>query len=226
MRDGLAGGAISIVVALLVGGCASAAPAEVLDQRVRFDSVVELPAPILDGDVSFEAAVERRRSAREFASESIPPDVVGQLLWAGQGITDSAGRRAAPSAGARYPIELYAVTDQTVGHYLPDQHRVEQRSDDRVLGRLGELAFGQEWIADAPFVIVIAAVPERTAVEYGAVADSLVDRESGHVAQNILLQATALGLASVPVGGFDPTAVARLLALPPGHDVRYLVPVG
>ncbi len=62
--------------------------------------------------------------------------------------------------------------------------------------------------------------------EYGAVSTALVDRESGHVAQNILLEATAIGLAAVPVGGFEPEPVARLLGLPDGHDVRYLIPVG
>ena len=44
--------------------------------------------------------------------------------------------------------------------------------------------------------------------------------------ENILLQASALGLAAVPVGGFDPAAVERLLALPPGQTVLYLIPVG
>jgi nitroreductase len=53
-----------------------------------------------------------------------------------------------------------------------------------------------------------------------------VNKESGHAAQNLLLQATALGLAAVPVGGFDPAALSRLVALPPGHEVLYLIPVG
>jgi nitroreductase len=51
-------------------------------------------------------------------------------------------------------------------------------------------------------------------------------REAGHVAQNMLLQATALELAAVPVGGFDPKPIGRALALPPGEQVLYLLPVG
>ncbi len=215
-----------VVVAGLAVSCASSAPHQVLDQRVRFDETVELPAPTVDGSVSFEAAVSSRRSERSFSDRSLPMETVGQLLWAGQGVTNDAGRRAAPSAGARYPIELYTVTAETVGHYIPDTHWLERRADATVLGRLGELAFGQEWVSDAPLVVVIAAVPERTELEYGALADALIDRESGHVAQNVLLQATVLGLSSVPVGGFDPAAVATVLALPPGQDVRYLIPIG
>ncbi len=226
-RSRLAGAvAAAIGIGLVIGACASAAPPEVLDQGLRFDTVIQLPEPTRDGEVSLEAALDGRRSRRTFAPDPIPVGTIGQLLWAGQGITDERGRRSAPSAGARYPIELYIVTGDTVGHYLPDDHRVERRSDDQVLDTLGELAFGQEWVSDAPLVLVIAAAPARTEAEYGAVAEALVDRESGHVAQNILLQATVLGLSSVPVGGFDPAAVARALALPPGQDVRYLIPIG
>lgn len=214
------------ILLVLLFGCASSAPPEVLARSTRWETVVDLPAPTLDGPVSLEAAIADRRSRRTFGASDIPLAEVGQILWAGQGLTDAEGRRAAPSAGGRYPIELYVVTAGSVAHYLPEGHRLEQRPDRSTLDRLGPLAFGQEFVSDALVVVVIAAVPGRTEVEYGAVAESLVDREAGHVAQNILLQATVLGRASVPVGGFDPAAVATELALPPGHDVRYLIPIG
>jgi SagB-type dehydrogenase family enzyme len=163
---------------------------------------------------------------REYATTPLTLDEIGQLLWAGQGITDDDGRRTAPSAGARYPLELYAITAAELMHYLPAGHRVEQRADTTILGALPDAAFDQEFVGDAPLVVVIAADPSRTEQEYGAMADDLVNREAGHAAQNILLQATALGLAAVPVGGFDPAAVAGLLALPPGQAVQYLIPIG
>lgn len=216
---------VAILLVLLLG-CASSAPPEVLAASSRWETVVDLPAPKLDGPVSLESAIADRRSRRTFGAGDIPLAEVGQILWAGQGLTDAEGRRAAPSAGGRYPIELYVVTAGSLAHYLPDGHRLEQRPDRSTLDRLGQLAFGQEFVGDAPVVVVIAAAPGRTEIEYGAVAESLVDREAGHVAQNILLQATVLGLASVPVGGFDPAAVATELALPPDHDVRYLIPIG
>jgi SagB-type dehydrogenase family enzyme len=111
-------------------------------------------------------------------------------------------------------------------HYIPAGHRVEQRADTTTLAALPDTAFGQDFVGSAPLVVVIAADPARTEQEYGAMAGDLVNLEAGHAAQNVLLQATALGLAAVPVGGFDPAAVARLLALPPGEEVRYLIPVG
>jgi nitroreductase len=50
--------------------------------------------------------------------------------------------------------------------------------------------------------------------------------EAGHAAQNLALQATALGLGSVTVGAFDDAAVARLLRLPSDEAPLYLMPVG
>ena len=217
-----------VIVATLMTGCASEAPNEILQQTQRYPTVVELPAPDLNGTLSLEQALHERRSAREYATTPLTLDQVGQLLWAGQGITDDDGDgyRTAPSAGARYPLELYAVTAADLMHYLPIGHRVEQRADTTTLEALADAAFDQEFVSSAPLVVVIAAEPARTEQEYGAVAGDLVNREAGHAAQNILLQATALGLAAVPVGGFDPAAIARLLALPPGQVVLYLIPVG
>ena len=214
------------VVATLSAGCASAAPSDILQQTERYPTVLELPAPDLDGPLSLEQALHERRSGREYATTALTLDEIGQLLWAGQGITDDGGYRTAPSAGALYPLELYAITAADLMHYVPAGHRVEQRADATTLEALPDAAFDQAFVGDAPLVVVIAADPARTEQEYGAVGEDLVNREAGHAAQNILLQATALGLAAVPVGGFDPEAVARLLALPPGQAVLYLIPVG
>lgn len=214
------------VVVTLSAGCAAPAPPEVLNQTERFATVVELRAPDVTGPISLEQVLSERRSVREFASGTLTVDAIGQLLWAGQGMTDARGYRTAPSAGALYPLELYAVTATELMHYLPVEHRVEVRADTTTVDGLADLAFGQEFVSSAPLVLVITADPARTEHKYGAVAQDLVNREAGHAAQNILLQATALELAAVPVGGFDPAGVARMLALPPGHTVLYLIAVG
>ena len=99
-----------VIVATLLAGCASEAPSEILQQTQRYPTVIELPAPDLNGTLSLEQALDERRSVREYAATPLTLDEVGQLLWAGQGITDDDGYRTAPSAGARYPLELYTVT--------------------------------------------------------------------------------------------------------------------
>lgn len=217
--------ALAVVAALTVS-CASGAPTAVLEQTRRYDEIVDLPIADLSGSISLERALLQRRSHRDYTSEELPLATLGQLFWAGQGVTDDAGHRTAPSAGALYPLELYAVTATTFGHYLPAQHRVEQRSDVSTMTRLTAAAFDQEFVASAPAVLVITGVQVRTEAKYGAAAGELMNREAGHAAQNVLLQASALDLAAVPVGGFDPISVARLLALGPGEEVLYLIPVG
>lgn len=206
--------------------CASSAPEAVLAATERYTQVVDLGEPDRTGVVPLEQTLVQRRSQREYAPEVLPRDMIGQLFWAAQGITDNGGHRTAPSAGALYPLELYALTGTMLMHYLPTGHRIEQRPDTTTLPALTAAAFDQQFVSAAPTVLVITGIRARTEAKYGAVAGDLMNREAGHVAQNILLQATALGLSITPVGGFDPVAVERLLALPIGEEVLYLIPVG
>jgi SagB-type dehydrogenase family enzyme len=171
-------------------------------------------------------AFARRRSQRDFRPDPLPLATLSQLLWAGQGVTSPDGKRAAPSAGALYPLELYVVTSAQVMHYLPDGHRAETRAVPDLRAGLEAAAFGQPSVGAAPAVIVVAAVPGRTRRKYGTRAEAFVDREAGHATQNILLQAAARGLAAVPVGSLDPSRAAATLALPPGQIVLYFIPVG
>jgi len=75
-------------------------------------------------------------------------------------------------------------------------------------------------------VVAIAATERRTTQKYGSRGVRYVHMEAGHVAQNILLQATALGLGGTPVGAFDDDAVAKLLRLNRDEQPLYLLPLG
>lgn len=216
---------IGLAALPLAGGCAAHAPAWVRSATGRFTREIPLPAPVLGGR-SLDGVLRARRSVRSYRPEPLRFTTIAQLLWAGQGVTSSDGKRTAPSAGALYPLELYVVTAQQLMHYLPDANRVETRDVADLRPRLQDAAEGQDAIGAAPAVIVMAAVPERTRSRYGTRATSFVDREAGHAAQNILLEATALGLAAVPIGSVDPVGAAEVLGLPPDHVVLYAIPVG
>ena len=191
------------------------------------DKPKDLPPPVLTGRMSLEEAVNARRSTREFTDQPLTLKDIAQLCWAGQGITAPAsGYRASPSAGALYPIELYVVTADGVDHYRPRDHRLEPHLSGDQRPALQRAALGQEAIGDAPVCMVIAAVVERTARKYGRRAERYCFIEAGHVGQNVLLQATALHLAGVPIGAFEDDAVAAVLKLPKTHRVLYLLPVG
>ena len=70
------------------------------------------------------------------------------------------------------------------------------------------------------------AKPERTAAKYGDRAERYTLLEAGHVTQNLLLQATALGLGAVPIGAFGELEVQQALGIPDDHQPAYVVPVG
>jgi SagB-type dehydrogenase family enzyme len=177
--------------------------------------------------MSLEEALARRRSIRELSGEPLTIAEIGQLLWAAQGVTDAQGRRTAPSAGALYPLELYAVTPQGVFHYLPAQHAIQAVRDGDLRPRLRSAAFDQAPIGDAPLVVVVAGVTARTAAKYGTErARRYVDLEAGHAAQNLLLEAVALGLGGVPIGAFDDAAVSAVVGLGSGEEPLYLLAVG
>ncbi len=188
---------------------------------------INLPAPRLEGEFSLEEALAKRRSVRQFRPEPLNSEQLSQLLWATQGITDPAGLRTAPSAGALYPLEIYVVLPQGVYHYNPHQHQLSQKRAGDLRPDLHAVALRQDAILQAPLTVVITAVYERTEAKYGKQrSPRYVHMEAGHAAQNLLLQAVALGLGSVPIGAFYDEGVKTALGLPADHQPLYLLPVG
>jgi SagB-type dehydrogenase family enzyme len=191
------------------------------------DSVTPLPSPRLDGPVSLEETLGRRRSVRFFGSDPVSGADLSQLLWAAQGITDPSGKRTAPSAGALYPLETYAVTPDGIFHYEPVAHALALvRSGDH-RDDLYNAALMMDSVRRAPLTIALAAVYARTEAKYDRErAPRYVHLEAGHAAQNILLQAEALGLGAVPLGAFFDDEVGEVLGLSSDQIPLYLVSVG
>ena len=188
---------------------------------------IALPRPAHSGRRSFEEILAARRSVRAFAPAPLTVDQIAQLLWAAQGIMNLEGDRTAPSAGALFPLEAYVALAQGFYHYHPRRHQLERRIAGDVREDLFQAALLQEAVRLAPAVFVLAGVPERSAIKYGSVrALRYVAMEAGHAAQNLLLEAVALGLASVPIGAFEDAKVRRILDLPDEQDPLYLLPVG
>lgn len=196
-------------------------------QPVIAGKISGLPEPNTTGSVFLEQTLEKRRSIRSFKTDKLSIDQISQLLWAAQGITaPMSGFRTAPSAGATYPLELYVVTGDWVGLYQPRGHKLNILSNKDQRTKLAAASFGQMFISKAPLSIVIASVPARTEGRYGKKAKRYINMEVGHAAQNIHLQAVALGLGSVPVGAFSELAVKKILNLPENQIPLYIIPVG
>jgi SagB-type dehydrogenase family enzyme len=199
----------------------------ILMVALQTDNLIKLPPPRESSQFSFEEALARRRSVRSFSSAELRLEEIGQLLWAAQGITEKTeGFRTAPSAGALYPLEIYVIMHSGVYHYQPRGHQLQRTQENDLRIRLSHAALRQESVREAPVVFVIAGVYERTTWKYGERGRRYVHIEVGHAAQNLLLQATALGFGAVPIGAFDDEQVEKLLKLPKDQKTFYLIPVG
>ena len=208
-------------------GCARREPFAPTSGVTVLGQITPLPEPKTSGLVSLEAALQSRRSTRDFTSQELDPGEISQLLWAAQGITDPRGFRTAPSAGALYPLELYTVTADGVFHYLPQDHALKVIQGGDLRASLRDAALGQDPVLDAPLILVITAVYERTLAKYGPErSPRYVHLEAGHVAQNVLLQAIALDMGAVPIGAFYDAEVQAVLGLPEDHQPLYLIPIG
>ena len=219
---------IQCVFAIVLWVCLMAPTAESdMLRDTESPTTIQLPRPARSGVVSLEEALSQRRSARRFAPGPLSERQLSQLLWAAQGTTSSEGYRTAPSAGALYPLEIYVVLPTGFYHYRPDRHRLDRVSAEDLRPALCRAALEQEAIREAETVFVMTAVYERTVLKYGTErSPRYVHLEAGHAAQNLLLEAVALGLGAVPIGAFHDAEVQRVLSLPRNQQPLYLIPVG
>ncbi|MFQ5600972.1 MAG: SagB/ThcOx family dehydrogenase [Candidatus Krumholzibacteriia bacterium] len=179
------------------------------------------------GSLSLDAALWRRRSVRDFAHETIHARTIARLLWAAQGITDADEQhRTAPSAGATYPLEVLAATDEILARYVPEEHALEVLQSKDLRSAIASVTVDQKWVKDAPAVFVFAAEESRTARRYGRRATRYVLMEVGCASQNLMLEAAALGLGSCAVGAFDDAKLRRILGVPRSWKPYLVVPVG
>jgi len=196
---------------------------------------IPLPPPKPVSGVVVEEAVLARRSIREYLSKPLTLNQLALLLWSAQGITELRyGLRAAPSAGATYPIELYVVigeglvesVSKGVYRYLPQNHSLILHKPGDVRRELAEAALKQPWVKEAPVTLAFCVVFARTTARYGRRGFRYVFMDVGHAAQNVYLMATALGLGTVGVGAFNDEEVATILGLRSDEVPAYLMPVG
>lgn len=200
---------LAIVLCVIVGG----------------SDMVKLPDPDFT-DRSVEECIELRRSVRNYQNKTLSIQQISNILWSAQGLTDDRnGFRAVPSAGATYPLIVFVAKKDGLYRYVPESHGLKQEVKRDIRKDIAIAALGQGFINDAGAVIIITAIYERTTQRYGERGVRYVHIEAGHCAQNIHLEAVALGLGSVPVGAFDDEKLSELLGLEREKPL-YIIPVG
>lgn len=178
-------------------------------------------------DVSLTDVLTKRQSVREFGPEPVTLEQLAVLCkltygWNQERDVELDGGvisyRFVPSAGRLFPLELYLVTPQTpnygkedycdIWHYEPNSHVIERihcvkATDIRT-------AF-VHFPATMPVVGLLTGVIPRLTWKYGDRAYRYAHLEAGHVGQNLVLAATALGLGSCPIVSFYDDAIHDIL---------------
>jgi len=212
------------------------------------------PAPALDEDPSPDVwtCVGRRRSVRSFEASPLTLVDLSRLLWASAGVTSSFitphGQeffRAAPTAGALYPIETYVVVNRVEGlqpglyHYrvtgldilerpiIEGSHSLEQLRVGDLRSEISAAALDQPFCGKAGAVFLWTAVFARTEWKYAERACRYLYLDAGHMAGHLSLAAVAQGLGSCPVGAFYDDEVNALLGIDgESEGIIYMTAVG
>jgi SagB-type dehydrogenase family enzyme len=205
-------------------------------------TVIELPQPRFDGSMSVEKALKNRRSIRSYKTTALTLDDISQILWAGYGITlksenmpafKRGGSRTAPSAGARFPLDLYAVVWNVTGlepgvyWYKSEKHQLVLVKKGDFRAEISRAAFDQPHFRTAAVAIVHSAIYERMMAKYGQRGrERYVCMDLGHSAENIYLQAVALGIGTCAIGAFDDMALKLCVGMTRDEEPLYIMPFG
>ena len=189
-----------------------------------------------DLDRELRQTLQYRRSCRRFGESAISIKDLSVLLWASQGITGRAGNfflRAAPSAGALYPVETYLsvqnveTIDGGLYHFQPAEFSLDKLSGEFSGNKVAEAALGQSFLAQAGVVFIWSAILRRNFSKYGHRGMRYILMDAGHISQNMLLAAEALGLGACPVAAFYDDELNALLGLDGTEEsVIYMAAVG
>jgi len=194
----------------------------------------------------YTSLLDDRRSARVYdKTEPLLQNQLAFLLWSTQGIQEIRGRnyatfRPVPSGGARHAFETYFIARNVEGleagiyHYLPLEHIGEKKVAIEFIGEVTnhqqlvtEMLVGQEWASHAPVVFFYSCVAYRAEWRYNVFAHRVVLIDVGHVGQNLMLSATAMGLGSCCIAAYDQNICDKTIGLD-GYEeyVVYVCTVG
>jgi len=196
----------------------------------------KIPFPEQVKTLSFDETLRNRRSIRGFSDKPVSLEQLGYLLWSSTGIQRVEGGyafRNAPSAGALYPIETYLFAKNIEGlerglyHYNIKSHLLEALDVGDFSISLVRACLGQMMLASAQVVFIWSGVFVRSKWKYKQRAYRYVHLDCGHIAQNLALTASALGLGSCQVGAFYDDEINNIVGLDGKEEsVIYLSVVG
>jgi SagB-type dehydrogenase family enzyme len=176
----------------------------------------------LDQGLATARAIVTRRSTRAYAPTPMTIEELSRLLFLTGGITAGLhgnARRAAPSSGALYPIELYPVVHRVEGiepgvyHYAYREHALEQVRAGDFRAAVVEQGIAQEFLGECGVVLFVTMILQRMRPKYQDRSYRYGLLEAGHVGENAYLAATSMGLGVCGIGAFMDDAINEMLGV-------------
>jgi nitroreductase len=176
---------------------------------------VSLPPPHMTGGKPLMQALKERQTVRDFSPANLPPQVLSDLLWAGDGINrPEIAHRTAPSAMNSQEIDLYVATTEGIYLYEAKGNRLEPVAAGDIRARTG----GGDFVKVAPLALLFVADLTRLAKAKPEDKEWLATIDAGFISQNIYLFCASAGLATV-VHETDRTGLRQALHLRPDQKI-------
>jgi len=206
--------------------------------------VITLPSFEGITNTTYAELLDARRSVREYANKQMSQAELAFMLWSVNGIqrirNDVATFRPVPSGGARHPFETYITVKNVEGlepglyHYLPTENIGEKKVTIERLGNIEnydatitEMVAGQAWAAEAPAILFYTCIPYKAEWRYVHMAHRVVLIDLGHVGQNAMLSAAALGRGSCCMAAYDQKKCDEIIGIDGLNEYTvYAVSVG
>lgn len=195
---------------------------------------IKLPQPKIKGNLTLEECIKKRRTIRTFKPHPLVIEDISQLLWAAYGITDDNYKKSVPSAGALYPLDIYAIIGKNgvkdlkegIYHYNSQNHSIRLIKEGDYKDEIVRASLSQSWMKDAPMMILITIEFERITIKYGKRGERYAYMEAGSSYQNVFLQAISLGLSCGIVGAFNDNEIIKICSLPENYLPVIIMPIG
>jgi len=204
------------------------------------EEIIELPpgnALNLDA-IDLCDLVEKRKSLRKYADESITLEELAFLLWGTQGVKTVTKRpvsfRTVPSAGSRHPFETYLLVNRVDGlapglyRYMPFKHQLARLTGfENIRKALTNACMKQQHVNNSAVTFTWVAIPERTTWRYGKRGYRYIHLDAGHVCQNLYLLAESIDCGVCAIAAFDDDLANQALHLDGDSQfVIYLASLG
>jgi len=197
---------------------------------------VSLPQPRLEGGAMAAKAIAGRRSTRDYSSTPMTKSELSRVLFLTTGISSDRwgnARRTAPSSGALYPIETYAVVHNVEGletgvyHYALREHALELVRPGDFRAQVVEQGIGQEFLGECGAVLFLTQILQRMRPKYQDRSYRYGLLEAGHIGENGYLAATSMGLGACGIGAFMDDAINEVLGVDGVEEAAvYMLAVG